>query len=1046
MFLDSNLMHIRRLLGCLYTAWLACSFLPAAEHQGVVKFGGLPLPGATVTAVQGEKRWVTVTDPQGFYSFPDLADGAWTLRVEMQCFAPAHREVATGANTTAEWELDLLPLDEIRSAAPASTPATSPAAAANATASQPVPGPKVETAQRKTSRAGGKAAPAVGNTSSGFQRTEAAAAGDAAKITGENEPVPPSGEADQSAVDGFLINGSVNNGASTPFAQSAAFGNNRKGPRSLYNGSLGLTLDNSAFDARSFSLTGLDTPKPDYNRMQGLASFGGPLKIPHLLPRNGPNVILNYQWTRNRDASTRASLMPTLAERRGDFSQTRNALGQPFDIFDPSNGLPFPGRIIPENRISPQAKALLAFYPLPNFASSRYNYQIPLTGSTHQDSLQARVSKSVRNTNQINGAFALQSARSDNTNLFEFLDTGRTLGINSSINWMHRFNQRTFATFGSQFSRFSLRTRPHFSERRNVSGDAGITGNNQEPVNWGPPNLSFSSGMAGLSDAQRAVTRNQTIGVSGYLFLTRGSHNIGAGAGFRRQQFNSFAQQDPRGTFTFTGAAAGNDFAGFLLGIPDTSSIAFGNADKYFRASSYDVFVNDDWRFHPSLTINCGLRWEYSAPLTELYGRLVNLDIASGFTAIAPVIAANPSGSLTGRRYPDSLLSPDKNALQPRIGLSWRPFAASSTVVRAGYGVYYDTSVYLAIASRMAQQSPLSRSLSLQNSAPNPLTLANGFYAPPNLVLNTFAVDPNFRIGYAQTWQLSVQRDLPASLVMTATYLGTKGTRAQQQFLPNTYPAGAVNPCPACPSGFAYLTSNGNSTRQSGTFQLRRRLHSGIAGQLSYTFAKAIDNAALSGRGQPAVTAQDWLNLSGERGLSSFDQRHLLNAQMQYTTGMGLRGGTLVGGWKGRLFKDWTISTQITKGSGLPLTPVYPSAVRGTGFTGSIRPDYTGAPIHAAPSGLFLNPAAVAPPASGRWGNAGRNSIIGPGQFTLNASMGRTFRFSDRVSGDFRLDAVNALNHVTFLSWNATATSPQFGVPVSPNPMRTVQTSLRVRF
>ena len=130
-------------------------------------------------------------------------------------------------------------------------------------------------------------------------------------------------------------------------------------------------------------------------------------------------------------------------------------------------------------------------------------------------------------------------------------------------------------------------------------------------------------------------------------------------------------------------------------------------------------------------------------------------------------------------------------------------------------------------------------------------------------------MDPNFRIGYAQNWQLSVQRDLPGGLVMTATYLGTKGTRAQQQFLPNTYPAGAVNPCPACPPGYYYLTSNGNSTREAGTFQLRRRLHNGFTASAQYTFAKAIDDAALGGRGQGStVVAQNWLDLGGERGLS----------------------------------------------------------------------------------------------------------------------------------------------------------------------------------
>jgi trimeric autotransporter adhesin len=139
------------------------------------------------------------------------------------------------------------------------------------------------------------------------------------------------------------------------------------------------------------------------------------------------------------------------------------------------------------------------------------------------------------------------------------------------------------------------------------------------------------------------------------------------------------------------------------------------------------------------------------------------------------------------------------------------------------------------------------------------------------------------------------------------------------------------------------------------------------------------------------------------------------------------------------------VATQITAGSGLPLTPVYFAAVPGTGVTGSYRPDYTGAPLYAAPPGLFLNPAAVRTPAAGQWGDAGRNSITGPAQFSLNASLARTFRLSDRLNMDLRLDSVNALNHVTFQSWNTTV-NPQFGLPTAANAMRTVQLYLRLRF
>jgi hypothetical protein len=399
-------------------------------------------------------------------------------------------------------------------------------------------------------------------------------------------------------------------------------------------------------------------------------------------------------------------------------------------------------------------------------------------------------------------------------------------------------------------------------------------------------------------------------------------------------------------------------------------------------------------------------------------------------------------GALTGRNYPDSLVQPDKHAVQPRVGIAWHPLLASSMIVRAGYGVTYDSSVYQSIANQMAQQSPLSKSLSVQNSPGNPLTLANGFNASPTITPNTFAIDPDFRPGYAQNWQVSVQGDLPAALQLTATYLGAKGTRARQVFLPHTYPTGAPNPCPTCPAGYAYQTSNGNSTREAGQIQLRRRLHNGVTASVQYTFAKAIDDAALGGRGQAgSVVAQNWLDLSAERGLSGFDQRHRVTVQAQYTTGMGVRGGTLLRGWEGALFKGWTFVTQITAGTGLPLTPIYVAAVKGTGVTGSIRPDYTGAPVYAAPSGRFLNPAAYAAPAPGHWGNAGRNSITGPDQFVMNASMARSFD-----TFDVRIDSTNPLNHVTFPSWNATVTSGQFGLPNSANAMRSLQATLRWRF
>jgi len=239
------------------------------------------------------------------------------------------------------------------------------------------------------------------------------------------------------------------------------------------------------------------------------------------------------------------------------------------------------------------------------------------------------------------------------------------------------------------------------------------------------------------------------------------------------------------------------------------------------------------------------------------------------------------------------------------------------------------------------------------------------------------------------------------------------------------------------------MTSNGNSTREAGQIQMRRRLHNGITASVLYVYSKSIDDAALAGSG--LFVAQNWLNLRGERGLSPFDQRHQVTLTGQYTSGMGMHGGTLMSGWRGGVFKEWTVTSTVTIGTGLPLTPIYSGAVPGTGFQNTIRPDYTGESIYTAPAGLFLNPGAFTAPVSGQWGTAGRDSITGPSQFTMIASLGRVFRLTDKLNLEVRVDATNILNHVVFGSYD-TQLNTQFGLPASPNAMRSMLSTVRLRF
>jgi hypothetical protein len=944
--------------------------LVAASHQGHVRLGEVSVPGVSVQATQGDKTLRTVTDGDGRYVIPDLSDGAWVIEVSMPGFETLRKDVtASNDGAALEWDIKMRPLAEINGESPTGFPKT---------ATPGIPALQV------------------------------------------SAPAPE-------AANGLLINGSVSNGGATTLGLVRGFGNNRVNrTRFPYKGSVLINGNNSLFDARSYSLSGQDIPQPDYRRLLSSITLQGPFQIPHVF-RNG-QLSFSYSRTQNRNASLQTALMPTAAERAGYISSSLKA------PVDPETGLPFSNGLIPQDRISPQAASLLALYPLPNFSNgSRYNYEVPVVGVTHGDNFQVNVGNLRFGRDSFSIGTTFSSTRSDNPDLFGFTDRAHSTSTSATVGWNHRFTTRFVANMRYSFSRNVAKTLPYFANQIDVSGNAGITGNDPDPRNWGPPGLSFASGIAFLSGGTYAFNRNQSNTASYASNWVYHRHAFGYGVDHQWQQFNLFSQQNARGVFTFTGAEAGNDFADFLLGVPTASSLAFGNADKYFRQSVTNAYLTDDFKMFSTVTLNAGVRWEYESPIVEKYGRLVNLDIAPGFTSVTPVIAGNGD---------NSLIRPNHGGIQPRIGLAWRPRARSSTVVRAGYGIYQDASVYRSIADQMAQQSPLSKSLSVQNTPSNPLTLADGFKGSSSVTATTFAVDPYFRPGTAQNWSLSIQQNLPALTVMTVTYLGIKGTHVPQRVLPNTFPTGAVNPCDTCPAGFVYLTSTGNTSRNSGSIEVRKRQRNGFEIGAMYTFAKAIDDAGLGGN----LIAQDWLNRSAERGLSNFDQRHLLTVQGQYTSGMSVHSSFFSDSWSRSLLKSWTLASQMTLGSGMPLTPVILAPVQGTGMTGSLRPNVTGAPIEVETGKAFLNLAAFAAPASGEWGNAPRNSITGPSQFSLNASLSRGFKISDRINMEFRVNAMNVLNHVTFPSWNTTVNSAQFGLPSRANAMRTIQPSLRVSF
>src|SRR5579871_6787892 len=1165
-------------IGRLLAATIAVTGLLATEHHGVIKSGGLPVPGATVTATMGDKKVSTTSDENGVYAFPDLADGVWTISIEMLGFGKVSKQVAVSpdAPPNPEFDLKLLSAQEIKTAvaaatapppaataaaAPAATPGTSPTTPAAASSTMPTPASPAPTTSA-TATPAKSAAPASGSGNGGnrpsirqavqqqqrgggFQRANVNTTGDAGALEADSS-LNMAGNADlaQSSGDAVMVNGSVSSGLDMPqqndwgmgrggmdgfgpggpggFGMGGpggdlaggdagaggrggrggggpgggpggfggfggggrgaggpggrggrgpggrgnpnSFGNGRRNQRPRYNANLGFILDNSVWDARSFSLAGVDTPKPAAANFRVTASGGGPLKIPHLISGEHTTFFLNYQLTRARNGSTQSGLVPTADERGGDFSQVLNRQTQlPVTVYDPLTGSPFPGNVIPQSRISSQALGLLNYYPLPNvFGNSIYNYQTALVGVTNQDNVNGRISHTFNAKHQANGGLGYQRADGVNPNIFGFTSTNHQSAISANASYIYHITTRLINTLGYNFSRNTQITTPFFANNINLSGQLGITGNDQDPNFWGPPALAFAnSGFFTLSDGNKNLNRAQTSALSDNILWAHGTHNFHFGGDFRRIQSNPISQSNPRGTFQFngtytgTGTVTGSDFADFLLGVPDTSTIAFGNADKYFRNSWIDGYVTDDWKVTTSLSLNIGIRWEYQLPITELYGRLVNLSVAQNYTSYTTVCAAAINGCTPGSSlgFNDALIHTNPREFQPRIGFAWRPFPKHSTRVSGGYGVYYNTSVYQQIASQMSQQSPLSNTLS-DSIQRGPLTLANGFPTQVLKPITTFAVDPNFQLGYLHYWQLAVQQSLPAALVSTFTYAGNKGTHQIQQFVPNSAPAGITYPCVnnltnPCPNNLIYETSGGNSNLEMVSAQLQRRFRSGLSGNAIYTFAKDIDDASVGGGGRGgaggagSVIAQNWLDLNAERANSALVRRHSLSMNAQYSTGMGARGGALVKGAKGTLLKDWTMTTTITVSSGPWLTPTIVSrTLGGSAITGPLRADYTGAPVFI--NGV-LNPAAFTTPISG-YGNVGRDTIEGPMTFGLNGSAARTFRLGERRNVDIRFDARNVLNHVNFGSYNTTVGSVQFGALQSPNAMRSFTATLRFRF
>ena len=861
--------------------------------------------------------------------------------------------------------------------------------------------------------------------------------------------------------------------------QNGPFGNRARRGRQGYHGSLSFSLNNSALDARPFSLTGETVAKPSFAQSRFSFGGGGPLMIPKLVHSSKTFLFFSYFGTRARNAYDGVGTVPTGCpsptinpndpaagqvwcsmsnpnggsamlipdERAGNFS---GLLGTT-QLYHPGTTTPITGNIIPSGLLNQQSLALLNLIPFPNQPGNVRNYQYTTSTGNNADNFGVRANHNLSQNDRFDGNFNAQHRNGDAANLFGWADPTNGAGVTTNIGWTHDFSPKTLNHIIGSFSRNSNSTTPFYAN--DPDNFISIDGATVPAGDYGPPTLSFTN-FASLTDASALRTVNQTTGVSDTLTLIRGTHSITAGGGYRRMQINQTTDQNARGTFTFTGietseflngqpqANTGNDFADFLLGFPYSSSVTADRSD-YFRAYAANAFVSDDWHLRDNLTFTVGLRYEFFSPYSEKYNHMANLDVPEYFVGTLAVVKAGTPG------VPSGLINPAKDLFSPRAGLAWKPRKDGSTVVRLGYGIYYNGSVYAQFPSQLAAQ--VVNNLSLINNNP-----ANSTLAPFPLgtiltnasgqVTDTYAVDPNYRPGYAQTWNVSIQQNLPKSFILDLEYLGTKGTRLDDEIQPPSTPP-ENKTTGARVASYIYDESDGNSIYHAMQARLIRRFAHGISMNGLYTFSKSIDDASTIGGGM-AVVAQNWNDLSAERGLSSFDQRNTLNLTFVLTSPVGGPSAPLHSyRWAERALRDWTLSGGVTFSSGVPLTAELlgnQADLTGTGAVGSSRAEATGLPIEA-PGYPFFNPLAFTTP-PGELGDAGRNTIPGPDQLALNLSLARVIDFGERRRLEFRIDTTNITNSVFYTSFGTVVNSTTYDLATAAAPMRTLTFTTRFRF
>ena len=746
-------------------------------------------------------------------------------------------------------------------------------------------------------------------------------------------------------------------------------------------------------------------------------------------------------------------------------------------IRDPLTQTAFAGNVIPTNRISPISAALAKYYPGANNPNPLQNYSANLASIADSNNYLIKVDHILSPSETLMGRYATQS--NDRNTPGTFPTVGGALQP-------QRF-QNALLSLTSTFSP-TLLNEAHFSYSRTTNRTQGQNTGNPIAANAGVPFAGTSgtaagfpeqigiatSAISGLAETQPwFLTVNSFQWYDGITWI-HGSHSIKAGADIKRVRADAAIGTHQNNDYTFSGQFTGDGFSDFLLGDPSSETIVLAaNEPGRFRETETGYYVLDDWKATPDLTLNLGLRYEYNTPAKELSGLTPIFDPSIGGlrfpnnnTTALPWYQANRPDLPVGLLNRDTEFTPDRNNFAPRVGLAWRPFHDSKTVIRSGYGFYY-ASPQAANIVQNAQTGPPSQYWANYTSAVKTPTLGYGGQVgvPVQQALKTATFgllsgpESNFLNAYTQQWSFSVARQVKQNLVFEVQYMGSKTTHLENLFDYNTTLPGTGALAPRVPYpkwGRVYGFSSGaNSNFNSLLVSAEKRLSYGLTFKLSYTYSKALTSNGGSMTGGNISAIQNPLNLRLENGptADNLPQRFVGYFNYELPFGPGKLFGSGTHGIVARLIGGWTVNGIATAEDGMFYSATIGTQNCNSGYQITCRPDVATNPLL---DGSGVNTPRWALAAFGwpsdpthllqapRFGDAGPNILQGNGLFDMDLSLRKEIAVNERIHFEFRFESFNALNHTNFLTPTTSVDSTSFGRVFSSASPRLNQLGLKL--